>query len=116
MGRQIFWLKTEVCIIEVNAGEEGGATNLVASNQNGEEIPKNSSFEVHNLTFFFGLPFCKPQNIIMLDRVLGRKTQSKVLCVRIRKSKLLRKSCIRATPQTSPKCTLERPKKCNISE
>ena len=51
-----------------------GVTILVVPNQNWEEIPKkNSSFEAHNLPCFFGLPFCKPQNSIMLDRVLGRK-------------------------------------------
>ena len=30
-------------------------------------------FRLHNLTRFFGLPFLKPQNSIMLDRVLVRK-------------------------------------------
>ena len=42
-------------------------------NQNGEEMQKNSFFEVHNFMCFFSLPFCKPQNSIILDRVLGRK-------------------------------------------
>ena len=46
---------------------------MVVPNQNGKELQKNSSFEVYNLTCFFGLPFCKPQNSIILDRVLGRK-------------------------------------------
>ena len=71
-GRQIHRLKTEVCIIEVNAGEDGGYHFGGTKSKWGRNT-KNSSFEVHNLTCFFGLPFCKPQNSIILDRVLGRK-------------------------------------------
>ena len=59
-GRQIHRLKTEVCIIEVNAGEDGGYHFGSTKSKWGRNT-KNSSFEVHNLTCFFGLPFCKPK-------------------------------------------------------
>ena len=55
-GRQIHRLKTEVCIIQVNAGEDGGYHLRSTKSKWGRNTKKNSSFEVHNLMCFFGLP------------------------------------------------------------